>query len=504
MNYEKMNSLNKKLREKEKNYEPLSFIDYYMFHLSSFALSLYRDCSIRKRENDEHVTLSSIFLMRSIIEDISVITFYRKDNPLDCEKLIKDFWAIKEYLIYKDYSIFNTILFDFESIKKNYDIKSEEYKEKFREWGLNSKEVNKKLVTIVPFLKSGYSIKKLIKEYVPEFEDVYERISICIHPVSLLINYDEQIPNYTEIITAIFSYADEYLNEYYPNIDPNIQDSFEYEYDAYYNNGITKNKHIINSESQIQILESISSTIKQYSNKNEYDIHIVFLDKIISILRSVAIDRAFGFSEIIKAKFKVYSELCSTYYFLLSKNKGNEFEDYKFLMKYFTLWQFNDSYSNELNEAFIIYKKHYNEIDIKNFEEKLSKDLPTFLGFTSIREFVFNMYKGMNYDAILASLCEVLYNESQAFSHGNGYLLSSMDGSFMDYMSTMQMMDLLLSKLLFIYVENEKNKYSNEIHIGNKHKKYFSDLSILLEQYNKSIYHKKIIDFILYINGRFI
>lgn len=98
MNYEKMNSLNKKLREK--NYENLSFIDYYMFHLSSFALSLYRDCSIRKRENDEHVTLSSIFLMRSIIEDISVITFYRKDNPLDCEKSIKDFWAIKEYLIY--------------------------------------------------------------------------------------------------------------------------------------------------------------------------------------------------------------------------------------------------------------------------------------------------------------------------------------------------------------------------------------------------------------------
>ena len=85
---------------------------------------------------------------------------------------------------------------------------------------------------------------------------------------------------------------------------------------------------------------------------------------------------------------------------------------------------------------------------IEELKEKFSKYLPEFLEIGSINKFVYSMIDKIypNDDQHQASSLKLLYMESQLLSHGNGYMLSSNYGSFMDRFSAINAIDILIDK----------------------------------------------------------
>ena len=494
MNYTKLRTINKILLVKERiNEEGLTFVDYYMFHLSSFALSLYREIIINLEENINKYTLSIIFLLRSIIEDLAILTYYEQAQPLNAEELLKDYWAIAEYQIYKDYQDFDDLVFNLSDMKMNYDKVKEKYEAIYKEWNLNSRERGKKLTSIIPFLKNGYSISQFIDKYKTKYSSIYSLLSISVHPISITLKYDKLKLDLNQLIKDIYFEIDALMEKYYHSIEGKSDCSFIYEYSNYYKVGSQKNFHILNGYPQISFLEGtrirIDKILKKYSN--EVKIHNSMLDKIIELLRSISIDRTFGFSEMIKSKFKAFSELCATYYYLLIHAREGKLVEYSFLIDYYTKYQI---YKNvEINNEIIsIYSKTIAPISLVDFKENLSKKLPVFLGYNSIREFVFQLF-----DKTLgekSSLAKILYEESQAFSHGNGYLLSSTDGAFNDYKSVIQIEDIIIEKI-FSYLEESQKKRNSRDTLQTKkifNDKIFNDIS-----YRKIIKEKWLFDGIL-------
>lgn len=176
MDYSRLRFLNKLISNKyERNKNEVVFIDYYLFHLSSFSLSLYREDAVAKSENRERNTLSTLFLVRSIIEDISIIKYYEIEKPENAEKLLKSFWAIKEYNIYKKYTEYDGIIFDLKEMESNYNLVKNEYKKIYDDMELNSREQNKKLNSIIPFLKNGYTLKSFIGDFFPKYKEIYKK-----------------------------------------------------------------------------------------------------------------------------------------------------------------------------------------------------------------------------------------------------------------------------------------------------------------------------------------
>lgn len=504
MDYSRLRFLNKLISNKyERNKNEVVFIDYYLFHLSSFSLSLYREDAVAKSENRERNTLSTLFLVRSIIEDISIIKYYEIEKPENAEKLLKSFWAIKEYNIYKKYTEYDGIIFDLKEMESNYNLVKNEYKKIYDDMELNSREQNKKLNSIIPFLKNGYTLKSFIGDFFPKYKEIYKKISVCIHPISILLNYNEVILDYDELFKNIFTDVESIILKYYPNVESYTKFTFEFEYTQYYYDGNTKNIHVLNFQSQINNINQIKSIIENNLNKTpDYKIHVMFLDKILSIINSISIDRAFGFSEIIKSKFKAFSELCSTYYYLLSKDRESLLSEYNTIINYYTKYNLNILKPNKNDKVFSLYKRIINEVSFEDFNKMLNNELPVYLGFNSIKEFVFTMNKELFKDK--STIGDLLYEESQAFSHGNGYLLSATDGAFNDYKSVIQVIDLLLGLILEYYLENEKIKAKIQNEFKGKHKKNIYDIPKLFNQYYKIINSKWMYDGILTNLGEFI
>lgn len=489
MNYTKLRAVNKILLVKERsNEDGLTFVDYYMFHLSSFALSLYRENIINQEEQKNNYTLSNVFMLRSIIEDLAILTYYEQEQPLNAEELLKDYWAIAEYQIYKDYQEYDDLVFNLSDMKMNYDKVKEKYEAIYKEWNLNSRERGKKLTSIVPFLKNGYSISRFIDEYKTNYSSIYKLLSIIVHPISITFKYDRLKLDLNQLIKDIYIEIDTLMEKYYHSIEEKSDCSFICEYSNYYKSGSQINPHILNGYTQIAFLDGtkirIDKILKKYSN--EVKIHNSMLDKIIELLRSISIDRAFGFSEMIKSKFKAFSELCATYYYLLIHAREGKLVEYSLLIDYYTKYQI---YKNvEINNRIIsVYSEMIALISLVDFKEKLSKELPVFLGYNSIREFVFQFFDktlGGN-----SSLAKILYEESQAFSHGNGYLLSTTDGAFNDYKSVIQIEDIIIEKIFFYLEESQKKRNSRDTL---QTKKIFNDIN-----YREIIKEKWLFDGIL-------
>ena len=489
LNYNKLRVINRILLEKERtNGDNLTFVDYYMFHLSSFALSLYRENIINHEEQKNNYTLSIIFMLRSIIEDLAILTSYEQEQPVNAGNLLKDYWAIFEYQIYKDYDEFDNLVFNLSNMKVNYDKVKEKYEVTYKEWNLNSRERGKKLTSIIPFLKNGYSISKFIDDYKINYSSIYRLLSISVHPISITFMYDKLKLDLNQLIKDVYIEIDTLIEKYYHSIEEKSDCSFICEYSNYYKKGSQPNLHILNSSTQIDFLKGTKIRIDKILKKHskEVKIHNSMLDKIIELLRSISIDRAFGFSEMIKSKFKAFSELCATYYYLLIHAREGKLVEYSLLIDYYTKYQI---YKNvEINNRIIsVYSKMIAPISLVDFKEKLSKELPVFLGYNSIREFVFQLF-----DKTLeknSSLAKILYEESQAFSHGNGYLLSSTDGAFNDYKSVIQIEDIIIEKI-FSYLEESQKKRNSRNTLQTK--KIFNDIN-----YKKIIRGKWLFDGIL-------
>ena len=125
------------------------------------------------------------------------------------------------------------------------------------------------------------------------------------------------------------------------------------------------------------------------------------------------------------------------------------------------------------------------DIEYTEFERLvIKKTMPEYLGFSDINSFVFKMIDDLSTDFMWQKdMLKMLYTESQSLSHGNGYMLISNDGTFMDSNAACKAIDVLLWSILKEYKDSV-------FKLTNKKLQY--DINKLFDEYSK-IHFEKII-----------
>ena len=101
MKYGYVRELNAILLDKYNNNEyELTFVDYYMFQITSFGLSLFRELNL----DNQRFSLSQAFAVRCIIEALAVLRMYdTEEMPEFASDLLRGNQFICEYRTYKKY-----------------------------------------------------------------------------------------------------------------------------------------------------------------------------------------------------------------------------------------------------------------------------------------------------------------------------------------------------------------------------------------------------------------
>ena len=479
MNYGYIRELNCNLLDKyNNNEEELTFIDYYLFQLTSFGLSLFREHML----NNSRISLSEAFLIRCIIEDIAVMRMYDiEEIPDDCTDLLKGYQFIGEYKIFKKHKNLDGIVFSFNDIEQNFNDVKDFYYQKFGS-ELSSKKFRSIVNGRLPFLMENYSFHSLIEMYCPEFLDIYQQLSIIIHPSEIITNYCYlQIDLYQNVLKPIFETIVKEISKYYPNLTPTY--NHEWGYECAYCFG-TKDSYsdIVNIHfSQLYFLKKLKQQIRKDSKLDDDMVCLpeVFFGRIYDELESIIYDRAFGFSEVIKSKIKPIFEFFAVFYYALTVENNYDILN---LMQAYTMINYlkvmNEDIEDEIKKIYPLYKRVFNnEILYEDFVKIITnKSMPEFLGFDDINSFVFKMIDELVIDLLWQKdMFKMLYEESQTLSHGNGYMLSSNYGTFMDVDAACGAIDVLILALL--------GKYNDTIQKNNVTKKLKYDIKKLYKEY---------------------
>lgn len=172
-----LNSLLLKGFEEDKK---LSFLDYFAFQSTSYAISI-----IHNAIYIGHESIANIFILRSLIESISEMKMYLAgDIVKESEGLLREYSFIAEHNIYHKYEVLDGKLFHLKDIDENF----ERTKKKYTDLGtISFKNLNDLLKSKLPFLLEKESVDSIIKKYCPEAYDYYHLLSVWIHPNDLLL-----------------------------------------------------------------------------------------------------------------------------------------------------------------------------------------------------------------------------------------------------------------------------------------------------------------------------
>jgi len=442
-------NLNDEILEKEKKNENLTFIDHYAFQASSYIISLIHNKVMINRK-----TICSAFILRSLIECMSLMKMYLAGKIPECATdLLNEYNYIVEYNIYKRYEKeLDGKAFDFKQIQENYELTKAKYKDHVN---LTPGKFKKLIGSKVPFLLDEYSFDEIIKNNCQDYYKFYRLLSVIVHPSDLLLTYPTlQNEDLQPLTFRLFSdfldiVAKEY-KEYNFKCKKTLNDEllliFPQNINSQYLDYATKEK-----DSLYNIAEIIEKKFKE--NSMSY-----ILKELGNSIEEMAIDKTFGFSEIVKCKFKPVMEILATYNYI---RKLPHTVETKYLEELFTISTrinlmeiYEDNSIEQINKAFELYKNVKSNISYEDF----SKNYKYTLGFIpykqSFNQFVRTLIDDfVKKDDTLNAHMKMVYDESQFLSHANGYMISSNTGAFMEYSSVIVFVDYLTLALLDYYIK---------------------------------------------------
>ena len=284
-------TLNKQIYNKKKEGIDLSIPELYLFQISSYAISLIHDELF-----DDLLSYQTLYLYRCIIEDLAIIAMYN-NNDID-----KDFNVLKDsYNYYLEYELFNKYdkidddLFHFNKNVIRYELS-------------NKEELLDLINKRIPFIKNDFDYSILVKKYLPQFNDYYN----LIYPFTIgndinnsykeFINKDfsfELIKLETIMLTMLYTISNKYINK-----SIKYNESLDYEKSFIYNHPINK--------MYISYVIGQKKLIKELNNP-KYEI-------LINSIYSINLDKAFGFNEVLEAKFVSFINLAVFNYYLNDNN----------------------------------------------------------------------------------------------------------------------------------------------------------------------------------------
>ncbi len=461
----------------------LTFVDHYMFQNSSYLLSIIN----RYLYGHRNKSVSTFFLFRCVIENIAVLEMNEAgDIPKDCEELLKDYNYLIEYDIYKKYQELHSVSFDFEDVKKNYENTKEKYKDSITD--KSGRDFKDLLRSKLPWLKQEYKFEELISTYCENLLDYYKYFSFVIHPneISMLkFTIDKQ--DLDGLFVAISSYFMKIFAKYYSKgqyLKPNENIYFEKKFIAENPLNAKYMGHVL---VQCDCLEKIGKLILKYFPK---DTNSLYYLEYKSIVYDMALDKTFGYNECVKSLVKPFLELAVMHdYLIMTTIKPKDEYKRKLLYDYSHI-NYNRLFDYPMDEAYEEGYKLYCE-NIKNVsKEEFDKEFIIGLGFlnpkTSITKFVNTFVDKLFNESISdfelqRATMKINYDESQALSYANGYMISANSGSFGDFLPVITETDFVIQHLTEKYITKvellvsitEDKKYNKLIYDLNKELKMY-------------------------------
>lgn len=471
--------INDYILKKSEN-EELTFIDHYMFQATSYLISILHDNLLLKEQS-----YNKCFIYRSLIEVITIMKMYLAgDVPTDAEELINSYNYIAEYNIYKRYkSVLDKKEFNFEEIENNFKNTKSMYREVLND--INSSKFKDLLNSKLPFLKDDFTFDSLIQKYSPGFYSTYRILSVMVHPNDLLLTVDFLGSIEFEVLEAnIHLVVFDIIKKCYLNVKLSSTKTLREEISLISSNEIN-NLYLNMATAQKKTLFKLADMIEEKHNENTQSILFRELGKAVE---SMAIDKTFGFNEIVKCKFKIVIEMLALNYYISTLPHNLEDQFLEELVTKHTRLKLMEIYGidqkEKLEDAYKCYMNYDKNISFEEFKKKFFKSLGFVPGDISITKFVFNFIDALTKDnQDFGNHMKMVYDESQFLSHANGYMISSNSGAFMDYSSVIIFTDVCIEYIIELYYN--RYKLYNESKGEHKYNKFIYDLNKCLKDYKK-------------------
>ena len=340
------------------------------------------------------------------------------------------------------------------------------------------------------FLEENYNYLDLIEFYASEYLVEYKILSIVCHISDIRLS-DEFINNYDRIklidrlIKDVFIEVDEYYGDSLKILKEN---TFKYESNLV---GISSNNinHFLKcSVNEVKNIYLLASNISLNYSKVYNDTYLpaVFFSRIGLEIEALSYDFCYGFYENAKSRIKPILEMISTFHFI---NKYIRSKEDLWKLKLMQV-HFNLNISKNIKE---VSEEEFNDLgyvnfSYKEFKEIRDKSLISYLGYNGINQFVYEMIDDYITNKEQNLICKLIYAESQYFSHGNGYSLTSNLGAFMDIDPCVDIVDNLL---LCTIKEYSATELVNSLYEYNLHKDNYNLAIKYLEILKENIDEKK-------------
>jgi len=445
-------NINDVLLKKEQSGKELTFLDHYVFQASSYIVSLIHNIVFFDRNS-----FCSSFLIRCLIECNALMKMYvAGEIPQEATELINEYNYIAEYNVYKRYKDkLDGVQFDFSQIEKNHEFAKEKYR---KNSNLSSSEFNKLIQSKMPFLLDEFSFDELIKKYSADYYQYYRLLSVILHPNDMLLTYPVlQKEDLTPLMKRLFADFIEVLIGQYRDAAFIGEKTLKQEIDFIFSNPLNQ-KYMQHATEQKKILFNVAEIIKNVHGENTMS---YICRELGTSIEGMALDKTFGFSEVVKCKFKPVIEILSmSNYFLKLPHTVEKHHLEQLITKHtrINLMAALDlDFSNENKEAFELMKKENKDVNQEEFLTNFKHSLGFIPKKTSINTLVRSIIDDfIPKDETFNAHMKMVYDEAQLLSHANGYMISSNTGAFMEHSSVIPFIDYLTSGLLEYYIAEWK------------------------------------------------
>ena len=456
------NTINHYILHKYNNdYDNLTVLDHLIFQYTSNSISLISELLLWK---GIHSSIEFAFTVRSLIEIMSVMNYALEKEDEEATELIKIFYFINEYIIYKRYPILEkTKTFNLDEMNLNNNNARYIFKECKN---MSNSELNKFIKSSkIPWSDNDYNYEKLISKLDDNYLTFYKILSIFIHPNYLGVYEDIIVKTFSkEIVDNFVSkcllFGTKYFDKY-KGISIEYEDTYEY----YSKELISINNPLSVGYQGRKQLNLIAKEYTKILNKNyQFDSSIKFVFAEYGFfIQQAFMDIAMGYSEIFKSKIKPIFEMLAINNYL--NNQMRDKEKYEFsrnMVHNYTLYSYYNSIgdydkANEMYEkGFENAKSFISDITREEFESRFKsvvKAIDPNLSINNLVHSFINDVCDMEYDQdaeLNKASFNMLYDESQMLSHGNGYSLEANQGAFADVNITL----VACEKLFLYFVKN--------------------------------------------------
>lgn len=490
--------LNDTILKKDNKNNTLTFEEHFVFQMSSYLLAIINEQKILSA-----TSLTTFFIYRSIIENMAVVKMFEAgDIDEGCLSLLIDYNYVIEYNIYKKYEQLNNKLFYFDQIKGNYERIFLKYKN-ILEYD-NNKELKELLKSRLPWLKEKYSFDELIKMYCSELYETYKLLSITTHPADpYALNYMIENMKFEKLFIYISDYfvnfSNKCINDYF-NINGKIHNDY-FQVFCGDNNTNPNNLYMSYVNSQRMLLKDISILLLKKFKENCNSDYLLFYGE---ILMSIGIDKSLGFSEIIKCKMKPFLELIAGNNYQLERTQSIKGDPFFGIHTLYNMYKSIDDEKGCIDSLDYLCNR-FPELSKEEIEMKMNTSLGFMDDKKTISQFIYEYIEqlqtaGINeiptgvqdvYLIDFKDYMKLTYDEANALSHANGYMIISNSGAFNDYFYPIVMVDICILNILYKVVaalvaqakrENiNLNKLKYDIEKRIKHFRKFMELKYQLD-----------------------